>query len=521
MGATTYRDRIYEVFADPSEDLGTQINQALAIGTEYLDLSVGFFTRITDGIQEILYATGTHPLIQPGESCPLDDAYCRRTIELDTQLAIEDASTSTAVSDTAFETFDLGAYIGAKVLVDGEVYGTACFADTEPRDEQFGDAEQFFVELVARLGGQAIERQTYERQLAQRAAQLDEQREIYRTVIDASFDSVFRFDTAGTFTYASESVEALLGYTPAELTGQPITITHPDPQTTEWAWEKVSQVLEGEQVEARDFPLETKSGDICYTDIRGVPIYDGSVPDSERSVDDIVGIQVLVRDASQRRQREGLISVINRVLRHNVRNEMSIIRGHADMLADSLDADSTAHTTVISRTATRLLDLTESAQQIEENRELDPELEPIDLVPLVDRVVAECETRYPDVTVTVDVPAEAVAQTLPRIEVALFELIDNAARYGGDPASVTVEVTGTNSGITCRVSDDGPGLPNTERGVLETGNETPLVHGQGLGLWLSYWIVTTLDGELAVTEFEQGTTIEIRLPTPSRDQETR
>lgn len=50
MGAATYRDRIYEVFADPSEDLGTQINQALAIGTEYLDLSVGFFTRITGGI---------------------------------------------------------------------------------------------------------------------------------------------------------------------------------------------------------------------------------------------------------------------------------------------------------------------------------------------------------------------------------------------------------------------------------------------------------------------------------------
>jgi PAS domain S-box-containing protein len=521
MEAGAYRNQIYDIFADPSDDIGSQITQALTLGTEYLSLSVGFFTRITSGTQEIIHATGDHPLIQPGESCPLDEAYCRRTIEIDSQLAIEDVRTSSAVSDTAFQTFGLGAYIGAKVIVDGEVYGTACFADTEPRDDPFGDAERFFVELLARLGGQAIERQTYEQNLTQREEQLDEQKEIYRTVIDASFDSVFRFDTTGQFTFASENVRTLLGYQPKELIGQPITITHPDPETTEWAWEKVSQILNGEQAEARDFPLETKSGDIRFTDIRGVPIYDGSVPVSERSTDDIIGIQVLVRDASERRQREGLISVINRVLRHNVRNEMGLIRGYANMLAETLDAERAAQATAISRTATRLLDLTESAQKIEQTRELAPELEPIDIVPLIERVVEECETRYPDGGFMLDLPAEAVAETLPRIEVALFELIENAAKHGGDPASVTVDVTVTDLQITCSVSDDGPGLPNTERGVLETGNETPLIHGQGLGLWLSYWIITTLDGKLEVAEFEDGTTIEIRLPTPSRGQEKR
>ena len=65
------------------------------------------------------------------------------------------------------------------------------------------------------------------------------------------------------------------------------------------------------------------------------------------------------------------------------------------------------------------------------------------------------------------------------------------------------------------MSDSGPGLPELERAVLETGEETPLIHGQGLGLWLSYWIVTTLDGEIEVSEAAQGTTIEIRLPTPA------
>ncbi|WP_144902743.1 ATP-binding protein [Halobellus captivus] len=518
MGAVMYRERIYDIFAEPTEKTESQIHQALDIGTEYLDLSIGFFTRITDGRQEILYATGDHPLIQPGESCPLEEAYCRRTIKIESPLAIEDANVSSAISDTAVETFDLGAYIGAKVIVNGETWGTACFADNDPRDEAFTEAERFFVELIARLGGQAIERRTYKQQLTEREEQLDEQREIYQAVINASFDSVLRFDTAGTFTYASQSVRELLGYSSEELEGQPVTLTHPDIQTTEWAWEKFSQILDGEPAEARDFPLETKSGTIVYTDIRGVPIYDGSILESERSADDIVGIQVLVRDASDRRQREGLISVINRVLRHNVRNEMTVIRGWADILAEELDASGAEKAAVISGAATRLLDLTESAQQIEQYRELTPELGPLNLIPVVERIVAECETRYPDVSVTVTSPERAIAETLPRVEIALFELIDNAAKHGGEPATVGVNVGVTDRHITLRVSDCGSGLPNVERAVLESGRETPLVHGQGLGLWLSYWIITTLDGEIEVVEYQQGTTIEIRLPKPPADR---
>ncbi|MFD1600197.1 sensor histidine kinase [Halobellus rarus] len=515
MDPATYRAQIYDIFTPPTEDIEAQIDRALDLGAEYLDLSIGFLTRITAGRQEILQAVGDHPLIQSGESCPLDEAYCRRTVELESPLAIQDANISSAISESAVQTFDLGSYIGARVIVDGETYGTACFADDEPRSESFTEAEQFFVELVARLTGQALERQNYAQRLAQREERVNEQEEVYRAVIDSSFDSVFRFDTDGTFIYSSESVRDLLGYAPEELEGKSITTAHPDGQVTDWAWEKITQILDGETAEARDFPLETKSGNIVYTDIRGAPIYDGSVSDPDRTSEDIVGIQVMVRDASDRRQREGLISVINRVLRHNVRNEMTVINGYAEMIADEPDVDGAERAKLISAAATRLLTLTESAQQIEENRDLSGELEPLDIVPLVERVTSECEMRYSDGSISVKLPETAIAETLPRVETAIFELIDNAAKHSGDPTSIEVDVRVTDIRVVVRVSDNGPGLPDPERTVLETGEETPLIHGRGLGLWLSYWIVTTLDGEIEVSEFEQGTTIEIRLPRPS------
>jgi PAS domain S-box-containing protein len=515
MDPATYRAHVYDIFTPTTEDIESQIDRALELGTEYLDLSLGFFTRITAGRQEILQSVGDHPLIQPGESCPLDEAYCRRTVELESPLAIQNANISSAVSETAVQTFDLGAYIGAKVIVDGETYGTICFADDDPREDSFTDAEQFFVELIARLSGQALERQTYEQRLTEREERLNEQEAIYRAVLESSFDSVFRADTNGAFTYSSASVRDLLGYSPEELEGQPITVTHPDAQTTDWAWEKITQILNGETAEVQDFPLETKSGSIVYTDIRGVPIYDGSVPDSEQTPDDIVGIQLMVRDASDRRQREGLISVINRVLRHNVRNEMTVISGYAEMLADELEGHKAERAKLISGAASRLLNLTESAQQIEQNRDLSVELEPLDIVPLIERVVSECEMRYANGSITVEAPETAIAETLPRVETALFEIIDNAAKHGGDPASIEIEVRVTDLRVVVCVSDNGPGLPDLERAVLETGEETPLIHGEGLGWWLSYWIVTTLDGEIKVSESEQGTTIEILLPTPA------
>ncbi|ELY46939.1 sensor histidine kinase [Natronorubrum bangense] len=514
MDAATYRAQIYDIFTPPIEDTETQIERALELGTEYLDLPIGFFTHITADRQEILQAVGDHRLIQSGESCPLDEAYCRRTIELESPLAIQDANISSAISEAAIQTFDLGAYIGAKVIVDGETYGTACFADDNPRNESFTDAEQFFVELIGRLSGQALERQTYERQLAQRGERLNEQEEIYHAVVESSFDSVFRTDTNGIFTYSSKSVRDLLGYSPTKLEERSITITHPDAETTDWAWEKISQVLNGEPAEARDFPLETKSGEIVYTDIRGVPIYDGSVPESERTPEDIVEVQLMVRDASHRRQREGLISVINRVLRHNVRNEMSVIQGYAEMLSDALDEESAERADLIYGAAGRLLNLAESAQQIEQNRNLSAELESLDIVSFVDRIASEFRHRYPDESITVDAPETAVAETLPRVETALFELIDNAAKHGGDHATIGIKVEVTDLWVVVRVSDDGPGLPESERAVLETGEETPLGHGQGLGLWLSYWLVTTADGKIDVLESDKGTTMEIRLPTP-------
>jgi signal transduction histidine kinase len=159
-----------------------------------------------------------------------------------------------------------------------------------------------------------------------------------------------------------------------------------------------------------------------------------------------------------------------------------------------------------------LIDLSETAQKLEENLDSPPELEPIDVVPLVTRAATQIDEAHVAATITIDTSETAVAQSAPRLETAIWELVDNAATHAGDTPTVEVSVSVTDDAVVIRVLDDGPGLPEMEQSVLLSGDETPLVHGKRLGLWLVYWIVTSLDGDLDVLDGRPGAAIEIRLP---------
>lgn len=379
-----------------------------------------------------------------------------------------------------------------------------------PRSMTLGDSA---VEVLALTDVTDLERQR--RTLVERERELDERTELYRAVIAASFAFVFRIDLDGRFKFVSPSVEEFLGYEPAELTGESMSMLGANDEGIETAADSLNEVANGESVQIRDLPIATRSGRTVYVDVRAVPIYRADVEPEARTPADIVGAQVMVRDASDRRQREGLISVINRVLRHNVRNKLTVINGYAELLAAELDGDDASKADQIVETADRLLDLTESARRIEANRELSPELEAVDLAPILSEAIDELTTRYPEASMTAEIPDSAIATTLPRIETPLWELLENAAVHGGEQPSIHLAVVETDEQLRITISDDGPGLPEDERQVLADGKEDPLVHGQGLGLWLTYWIITTLDGEISVPKSQQGTTVEIRLPAPS------
>lgn len=140
---------MYRITADREADFEAKVQRLLDLGRDHLNLSYGFLTRLSADTQEVVLASGTHPLLQAGESCPLSQSYCRKTIQEESALVVQNAGDEGWAEDPAYEAFGLEAYIGAQVTVEGEPYGTFCFATEEVRKRSFTDRERTFVELMA------------------------------------------------------------------------------------------------------------------------------------------------------------------------------------------------------------------------------------------------------------------------------------------------------------------------------------------------------------------------------------
>jgi signal transduction histidine kinase len=233
-----------------------------------------------------------------------------------------------------------------------------------------------------------------------------------------------------------------------------------------------------------------------------------------------VGHTVVLQDVTAERQRRQRLDVLNRVLRHNLRNDMTVVTAHADILADALDGDSADSAEAIQAVAGDLAALGEKARQAADTVDGDPAEERVEVAAAARRAADAVRAPH-DGDVTVDVPGGLVAVTDPDLLVATLEnLAENALEHGG--SAVTVRFEGVTDGAaTLAVADDGPGIPDHEAAVVASGEESPLEHGSGLGLWVASWAVGSLGGRLEFeTPADGGTVARFSLPGVESTPET-
>ena len=513
------RARLYEVLRS-DENVYRRLEAALEVGIEYFGVDHGYVTEIDRATGDWQIVTATDPPDGPfpeGLKLELATTYCRHTIHQGGVFTLHDAPEQGYGDDVAFETHGIHCYHGAPIVVEDETYGTVCFSSMDPRPAPFSETEKAFTQLIAQMAGHEIERHRNERELDRREHELEERRQIYRAVIDANFDLVFRLDESGRFSFVSAPVSDLLGYSPTELEGRLFTSMFPDEAAVSLGSRLFDRVMDDQTVEERCIPIETARGETVDVDVRATPIYRAGVEPSDQSPDEIVAVQGTAREATQRKRRERLIRVLNRVLRHNLRNDMTVVRGYAEQLRRELTGEAATTAGRIVDATDRLIELGETARELQRTVANAPEIEARNVVSPVRTATDRIDERYPDASIVLDAPETAMARSAPRLEIALEELLDNAAKHAGDRPSIEVSVRTKAETVTIGVTDDGPGLPEQERAVLAGGRETPLEHGSGLGLWLVYWIVASLEGDLELPATETGTTVVVRLPSATRE----
>lgn len=222
------------------------------------------------------------------------------------------------------------------------------------------------------------------------------------------------------------------------------------------------------------------------------------------------------QDMTGVRQREQRLNVLNRVLRHDIRNEMNVILGQAQSGTDGAVELSEA-LTAIERTAQSVVDLSETARDIERLINIAPSLEPDGTVQeALESIHTRITREHPgaSLTTTLDVTADTVVPA--GFQEILWQLVDNGIRHNPTPtASVTITADRDPDGmLRCEVHDDGPGIPANELAVFDSGEETSLDHASGLGLWLVHWVVTEFGGAVHVESTDDGTVVTVTIPEP-------
>lgn len=254
----------------------------------------------------------------------------------------------------------------------------------------------------------------------------------------------------------------------------------------------------------------------AYGNLRWVIARGEVTCDEEGNPESFPGVLI---DVTQQKEIEEQVNVLNRVLRHNLRNELTVIRGYVSTVTDASDDHDRELGTALNA-IDRLIDLSEKVRELiwYTSAVMNPREHVLE--ELIEPIVTRVNREFPGCSVTVTIPDGLTVEAYPSLELALGEVIENGVKHGGADPVVEIHAARSTEGVELIVTDNGPGMPEQERTLFTRGSETPLRHGSGLGLWIVNFVIGEHGGAVDIDVDADGTSVSILLPT-SIDESAR
>lgn len=369
-------------------------------------------------------------------------------------------------------------------------------------------SEPFQRDETGELKRAIVELQT---QLKDRIDQL----RIFRAAVEHAGHAVVITDRDGKIEYLNHATTELTGYSQSEAIGSTPRIWQSGVHSERF-YEQMWETLLSGNVFRGEIINERKDGTEIVIHATIAPIENqGEIEQFVAVYDDITEKKRRRRQLRAERERanelQQRVSVLNRVLRHDIRTAVTVIQGQVallrdrDVMPEQIDA--------IERRAGELHRLSEQARDIEQTISGEFVRTELDITTVVRDIADELRREFPAAEIETALPETGVATASERFDEAVRQLTRNAIVHNDtDTPTVRLTVELTDE-LHLEITDNGPGIPDSELTPIEQGEETQLEHTSGLGLWQSYWIVADSDGEMEIDRNEpRGTTVSIRLP---------
>ena len=332
-------EQLHDVASDRSLSSLEKVRRVIEDHRERLGVSMAFFSRIEDGTEELIVATGDHELAEEGLSVPLEETYCQYTMAADAAVVVPDAEDSELIPGELYESFGFSCYLGETVYVDDEPYGTVCFADDRAATEEFSDADVAFLEVLADWIG-------YELTQKRQRDQLERERERAERILERIDDAFFAVDDDWEFTYFNARAEEVLGRPREEVLGESVWECFPEAvdSTFDDQYHRAMETQQPVVFEEYYPPLSTWFEVSAYPDEEGLSVYFTDITDRKEHADALAALhdqtQELVRATSQEAVAETVLEATMETLGHEFCSVQFVEDGKLHPVAVSEPADS-------------------------------------------------------------------------------------------------------------------------------------------------------------------------------------
>ena len=319
----------------------------------------------------------------------------------------------------------------------------------------------------------------------------------YERLVANAPDEISQVRLDGTILAANETMARAFNTTTDELVGQELSSILPEDVAENRRTQGQRAITAGSVVTFQD-----NIGLRHFHNIV-VPLETGSEEDSVQIVTREITLQKHNEEELRRKKEE--LTFINRIVSHDIKNDVNVISGWAGVLTDHTDPAAIEMVERIKNTSDHIAELAQIAKDFVDSIEgtTDVDLEAIDLGDTVDTEVSKLRSKHDTVSIAVD-DIDAVVRANELLSSVIANLLTNAIRHN-DTGNTEIEITAdrTATAIVVRIADNGPGVPDSEKeAVFEKGRKGADSPGSGIGLYLVSKLVDQYNGRIWVEDTE-------------------
>ncbi|WP_169910783.1 ATP-binding protein [Evansella clarkii] len=333
---------------------------------------------------------------------------------------------------------------------------------------------------------------------------------LYDSLFDQNIDGVLIFDISGKLIDGNPAICELTGYTIEEM-------KHLDWSTIikeEDMSKKIHHTLAAAEGTPQQYTLVTrnKSGKEIEVLIKMLPI---------KINDKVAGVFEIIKDISEIRKLEALMYQSDKLhavgelaagVAHEIRNPLTSMKGFLQLSKPDIKKD---YYEIMEKELERINEIVGEFLLLSKPHKVS--FSSKDLGPVISNIISfiqpEALLKNVEITASLEDGLSVINCEENQLKQVMINLLKNSMEAMPAGGKIQVAAENTPAGISLKIKDEGPGIPEDVLKKIGQPFYTTKEDGNGLGMLVSQRIVEAHGGQLFIeSEMGKGTLVEIRLP---------